>query len=76
MYQCIFKNTFDNRQPEFQYSRPASFTGLPIPVLLIHGKITVVIFVHQSIGSTLFRSSSCAGVWSNTQQPESSHLSQ
>jgi hypothetical protein len=58
------------------YSRPFLFAGLRIVVLIIHGKIIAVIFVHCGIGPSLFHSHSCAGARINTQQPASARLSQ
>jgi hypothetical protein len=47
---------------------------LRIAVLLVRGKIIVVILVHRGVGPSLFRGRSCAGAWSNTEQPTSARL--
>jgi hypothetical protein len=58
------------------YTRPSSFVGLRIAVLLISGKIIVVIFVHCGVVLSLFLGRSCAGARSNAQQTISARLSQ
>jgi hypothetical protein len=57
------------------HSRPLSFVGLCIAVLLIYRRIIVATLMHHGVGSSLIHCRACMGIQSNTQKVTSVHLS-